>query len=235
MAISARTIITDALQMLGILGATDPLSAEDASLGLRMLNYIVDAWNVEKLYIYATTTVNASFSGSTATIGPAMTFNTDRPVSLISCFYRIGTTDYPVEIIDVNQYNSIMQKSSTGSYPLVMYYDNGSPNGNVYVWPVPTSSTAYYITVNSQLDEFADLDTEYDLPQGYARALIPTLAEDIAPAFQTEARPSIINAGSKARRMIKRANVVVPILQVTIPGNTANGATYGKINIITGQ
>lgn len=231
MAVTARATIQGALKLIGVLDPTETMSADDSADGLTLLNNIVDAMNVDRLNIYTITEVVATFSGASATIGPGMQINTTRPMRLESAFYRRSGIDYPLRIIDVDEYSGISLKTVSGDFPEVMYYTGDSPTGMVYVWPVPASNE-YHIQVQSQLTAFEDLGTVHTLPQGYAKALMYLLAPEMALLHQREASPSVIRIGVGTMRSLKRANVTVPLLDVQVPGNTASA---GRINILSNR
>lgn len=231
MSVTARSTITGAMKLLGVISPVEALAPEDAADGLIMLNNIIDAWNLESLFIYTVNETVVTFAGASATIGPAMTINVTRPVSIDSAFYRKSGIDYPLRVIDAAEYNSIGQKTLSSEYPEVIYYDGNSPTGTVYVWPVP-SSTAYHIQLASQLSEFATLDTVYTLPQGYRKALMYTLAPELAPMFKRNVPPSVEKIGINVRRVLKRANTTTQAMTMLIPSNSANG---GRINILSNQ
>jgi hypothetical protein len=230
MSVTARATIQGALKLIGVLDPAETMSPEDADDGLIMLNNIVDAWNVERLNIYTITEVVATFAGASATIGPAMTIATARPMRIESAFYRDGGLDTDLRVIEKQEYDSIPDKSSTGS-PTVIFYDRNSPTGTVYVHPVPTS-TEYHISVQSQLTAFTDLDDLHTLPQGYQKALMYTLAPEMALLHQRTVPPLVEKIAANCRRSLKRNNVVVPILDAVMPSNNASG---WNVNILSGQ
>jgi len=231
MGVTARATIQGALKLIGVLDPAETMQPADSDDGLTMLNNMVDAWNLERLNIFSLTELAVTFSGGSATIGPAMTINTPRPIRIESAFYRQSGIDEPLSVYTKQEYDSIGMKSSSGD-PEVIYYDAGSPTGTVYVWPVP-SSTAYRITVLNQLTAFADLDTLYNLPQGCAKALMYALAVEMAPLYQKEVPTTVALIHVNSMRTLKRANVVVPILYAPLPGNTGND--IGRINILNNQ
>jgi hypothetical protein len=230
MSVTARSAITGAMKLLGVISPVEALAPEDGADGLIMLNNIIDAWNLESLFIYTVSETVVTFSGVSATIGPAMTINVTRPVSIDSAFYRKSGNDYPLRVIDAAEYNAIDLKTVLGD-PEVIYYDGNSPTGTVYVWPVP-SSTEYHIQLASQLVEFATLDTVYNLPQGYRKALMYTLAVELGPLFKREASATVVRIGINIRRILKRSNVKSLAMTIQVPSNSANS---GRINILSNQ
>jgi hypothetical protein len=231
MSVTARAILTGALKLGGVLGSSETLATSDGADGLILLNNLVDSWNLENLNLYTVTEQIATFSGKTATIGPAMVIACTRPSSIDSAFYRRSQIDYPLRIIDYAEYNSISMKGINSDFPEVMYYDGGSPTGNVYVWPVPTSNE-YHLMLNTQLSEFADLDTSYSLPQGYRKALMYTVAPEFLGMFNKTLSPRLEAVGINARRVLRRANVRALSLDTNLPGNHAQ---VGRINILSNR
>jgi len=62
------------------------------------------------------------------------------------------------------------------------------------------------------LEAFADYDTLYDLPPGYARALRYNLAVELAPEFGRPLDPLVAGLAAESLATIKRANVrTVPV------------------------
>lgn len=231
MGVTARATIQGALKLIGVLDPAETMSPEDADDGLIMLNNIVDAWNLDRLFIYTVTEVVATFAGASATIGPGMQINTARPIRIESAFYRRSGIDYDLDVIEKPAYDQITMKGISGDYPEVLYYTGDSPTGAVYVWPVPASNE-YHLSVMQQLTAFTDLDDLHTLPQGYAKALMYTLAPEMALLHQRQASPLILAIGTNTRRSLKRANVSIPQLDTVTPQNSASD---GRINILSNQ
>jgi hypothetical protein len=219
-------LITDALQEIGVYGAAETVSAEDAAVCLTALNGLLDSWTIENLNLYAQTDVVAALPAATVsrTIGPSMQFNCDRPVRLeLGCFVRVGELDYPLDVIDQVQYNEITLKTQSGGWPTCVTYDTEFPTGNVYFWP--TGACEVHLNVATQIDQFTATTDTFTLPPGYRRALTLTLAEEVAPKFQVQVQAQTARKAMNARRNLKRANLVVPQLQIggddTLPGRYA--------------
>lgn len=231
MGVTARATIQGALKLIGVLDPAETMSPEDADDGLTFLNNIVDAWNLERLYIYTITEVVATFAGSSATIGPGMQINTARPMRIESAFYRRSGIDYDLDVIDKPAYDKITMKGISGDYPEVLYYNGDSPTGAVFVWPVPASNE-YHLSVMQQLTAFTDLDDLHTLPQGYAKALMYTLAPEMAMLHQRAVHALVTQIGISIRRSLKRGNIEIPQLDLVAPGNNAGA---GRINILSNQ
>lgn len=223
---AARTLISDALGDIGVLDATETMTAEMATHGLRTLNRIVDRWNAQRLSVFAVREVAGSFSGASATIGPALTINTPHPLRIEEGAYYVKSgISYPLRIWSREDYASVILKSTAGDYPQGIWYDRLIP-GTVYVWPVPSVVTEYHLPIMYQFAEFADLDTDYSFPAGYVDAFFYTLCERLPAAYNLPVDPSARAQGMAARRAIKINNTEVPKLSTISDGT-------GRFNILS--
>lgn len=217
---TASQIIDDAYVALGYKDAREALDGQDAVYALRKLNDLIDAWNTQTLYIYTSTDVVATASGLPITIGPGMTVNTTRPIRMPpGSFARIQGMDYPITWVSVTEYQSILMKNTASTIPIYGFYDGSNPTGNLYFWPYQTTATEYHILVETQLTEFATLSTDVSLTQGYRRALKYSLAEELATGLR-EPPASLIRNAANARRAIRQANAVIPMLRFSDMGTS---------------
>ena len=227
---TALQIIDRSYSIIGLKAAGEPLSADDANYALSALNSMLDSWNTQRLYIVSVQEVIANISAATATIGTGATFNTARPIKLEQgAFSRINGVDYPIEVTDRLSYARILNKTVGATFPTCVYYDDAMPIGNVYFWPVPLSSIEVHLPVQTQLTAFADLATNYTLAPGYQRALEYSLAEELEPGIKAP-NPKVEKMAANARRVIKRTNVVVPLLDINVPTSQRyrNSRVYGS-------
>lgn len=220
---TATEIVEQALGWLGVLSAGETLGADDAELCRGLLNTMLDAWNLPSLTLYATTDATATLgAGSTSlTIGPAMQLAVTRPVGIAAgSWVRCQGIDYPLEEIGEPEYNRIALKSLGGFVPSRFFYDPGASTGTVYYWPSPSTSVVVHHPVLTQFAEFADLTTDYVLPQGYKKAIVTNLAVEVAPHYDQPVSPMLANAAANSLRLVKRSNHKVPQMDVgsAIPG-----------------
>lgn len=210
---TALQIVNRAAEIVGFKDPDESLSGNDSNNFLGVLNSMLDSWNTQRLYIATVAQVSASVSASPTTIGSGATFNTTRPVRLEDgCFSRSGGVDYPIQVIGRSEYDLIVDKATTSSFPDYVYYEPALPTGNLYFYPVPSPAVAVYLQVQTQLTEFADLSTDYTLAPGYKKALEYSLAEELAPGR----RPldlQVVRQAAIARRAVKTTNFESPQLE----------------------
>lgn len=215
---TANRIIRGALGKIGIVTPGEAVKAGDAADCLVALNAMLDAWQVERLFAYATQTIVGTLPSGTATrtIGPTGDLLcTPRPVAIeLGSFFRTGSNDYPLRTVTEEEYNSITVKGVGSLGPAVVSYTASLPNGVLRFFPQAASPVTLNLQVMVQISAFVDLTTDYLLPPGYERALVLSLAEEVASDYEHEMSQALRRQGVNARRMIKTMNVVVPQLDV---------------------
>jgi len=203
---TARGIITKALQKIGALTKSESPSADEISDGLDALNMMVSSWANDSLLVYARAWETFSLTGNQAsyTMGTGGVFNTSRPVSIISAYVRIGTTDYALEPIDDQTYVNYIQQKATGGIPQFYTNDNAMPLVTIRLWPVPSASYSIFLLSEKALTAF-DIDTVILLPPGWERALVYNLANEIAPEYGQPADQSVFKIADDSLRAIKQS------------------------------
>lgn len=223
---TALQIIDRAYSLLGYKAAGEVLSSDDANYGLEALNAMLDGWQTQSMYIVSKGAVVATISGTSATVGPGMIFDTPRPVRIEDgSFSRLNGVDYDVTEIDRETYASISLKTVSSTFPQYIYYDGNMPTANLFFYPAPVAGVEFHLAVQTQLTAFANLATDYKLAPGYAKALQYSLAEELAPGIK-EVPMSLMRIAANARRAIRRTNVDVPLLD--------SGVQNARFNIYSG-
>ncbi len=244
MAVTIRTICTDAAQELGVIGQGETLSASDASVFLSLLRRLFNAWNGNRLSVYATAfpeyTLIPNPPLSYITIGPsgADWAATIRPVSLDGC-NLILTTSNPavntrIKVRDQQWWLNQSVPTLTSTYPTDVYYQPDWPNGKLYFWPVPTFAYDVQLMVRVLLDDNVELSDAFSLPPGYQDAITLTLAEMAQRTFGRPYDGSLAMAATKARALIYDNNSVTPHLVTKdygmTSGRSGNRADFNWLN-----
>lgn len=163
-----------------------------------------------------TYTVNISQTVSSTTINAYY----ERPLNIYSAFVRINTNsngqpivngglDYPIAILNVEDYEMIGLKTLAGPWPKALYYQPSETLGNIFVWPNPSQGEMHIFADTS----FARFTTMYDtiiLPQGYTMALRWCLAERLMPMYgkASQTQIAMISAyAAQAKSTVKRTNM----------------------------
>jgi hypothetical protein len=216
--ITAQQIINRAAEIIGYKDPDESLSSTDSTNFLGVLNDMLDGWNSQRLFIVNVGEVVQNVSGSPITIGPGGTINVTRPINIEDgSFIRLNDADFQITWIQQIEYNSIIVKDTPGNVVRYGYYQQSTPVGEIYLWPVPSTSVELHLQLQTQLVEFADLTTGYTLAQGYKKALTYSLAEEIAPGRRT-LDPKVERIALAARKAIRRNNVDVPLQNLNPSG-----------------
>jgi len=163
-----------------------------------------------------TYTVNISQTVASTTINAYY----ERPLSINSAFVRVNTNsngqpilngglDYPVAILNLENYELIGLKTLNGPWPRALYYQPGESLGTITVWPNP-SQGEMHIFADTLFQRFTTINDEIVIPQGYLMALRWCLAERLMPMYgkASPTQISMINGfASHAKATIKRNNM----------------------------
>ena len=213
MASTANAIIARSLKLLGVVASGESATADEATDAFDALNDLVASWATERLTIYVTARTSYTLVASTATytIGSGGTFNQARPlwIPYAGVIESGGTSEYPVEVLNLSQWAAIAIKTQTSTFPTKIYYDNAftSSRGTINVWPVPTTTPALILYTPTALVVFADRTTSYNFPPGYERALRYNLAVELAPEYGVPLDGVIAAIAAESKGNIKRANI----------------------------
>lgn len=189
-------------------------ASNDLTMVLARLNDLIDAWKIEGLTIYTITrTTWALTSASSYTVGSTGTIAIDRPINAQSLDFGLLDSNvspaFERRMINYtdDQYHSIGFKSLTAPYPQGFYYNPTMPTGTISPWPIPTAANlSGVIYAPAPAGEVLLSDT-LALPQGYRRFYRDNLAVEIAPDFDLQPSPVLMQSAIESKAMVKRANV----------------------------
>ncbi len=156
-----------------------------------------------------TYTVNISQTVASTTINAYY----ERPLSINSAFVRVNTNsngqpilngglDYPVAILNLENYELIGLKTLNGPWPRALYYQPGETLGTVTVWPNP-SQGEMHIFADTLFQRFTSINDEIIIPQGYIMALRWCLAERLMPMYGKASQSFICSFIGKISRYWK--------------------------------
>jgi hypothetical protein len=233
---TASDIINGSLRLIGQLAEGETPSYETSNDALVAMNQMLDSWSLERLAVYTTQTQSFSWPANQAsrTLGPTGTFVGTRPIQVDDSTYFVDSSglSFPVTIINEAQYNAIALKTTTSSYPEVLFVQNTNPDTTLTVYPVPTQALTWKIVSVTPLAQPALLSTTLAFPPGYLRAFRYNLACELAPEFGVEPSARVIRIADVSKRNLKRINNPMDVL--SIPG-TLTGVRGSRFNIFTNQ
>lgn len=160
------------------------------------------------------TTGTYNLSQSSTVSSTSLTSYAQRPLRINSAFVRIvtaatGTLDYPVAVINSEDYELIGLKALSGPWPRALYYQPSEPVGALNYWPNPSSGEVHMFC-DTLLNNFQTLNDTITLPQGYAMAIVWNLCELLLPSYGKNdgAQIAMISTNAKhGKALIKRTNM----------------------------
>jgi hypothetical protein len=143
-----------------------------------------------------------------------------RPLSINSCFVRINTSqsgvpiyngglDYPVAVLNVEDYEMIGLKTLNGPWPKALYYQPTEVLGNIFVWPNPAQGEMH-IFADTLFNRYTTINDTMLLPEGFESCLEWCLAERLMPQYGKASPTQIqmVNAfAAQGKSTIKRTNM----------------------------
>ena len=211
--ISGTTLTITAISQ-GAVSMGQTLSGTGITAGTTIVGFLTGAGgNINETGTY---TVNISQTVASTTINAYY----QRPLTIDSAFVRINTNsngqpvvngglDYPIAILNLENYESIGLKTMNGPWPKAIYYQPSEILGNIYVWPNPSQGEVHMFADNL-FSRFVTLYDNVNLPQGYSMALRWCLAERLMPMYGkvNQIQIAMISGyAAQAKATIKRTNM----------------------------
>jgi hypothetical protein len=216
--ISGTTLTVTSINS-GAINLGQYLAGSGITTGTKIVGFLTGAGN--NINEAGTYTLNISQTVASTTI----TGYYERPLSLDSAFVRINTNsngqpivngglDYPVAVLNLEDYEMIGLKTLNGPWPKAVYYQPSEILGNIYVWPNPSQGEMHLFS-NTIFQRYLTLYDNIALPQGYSMALRWCLAERLMPMYgkASQTQIAMINAyAAQAKATLKRTNMKPPMV-----------------------
>jgi hypothetical protein len=214
--ISGTTLTVTAITS-GAIALGQTLSGTGITDGTKILAFQTGAGgNINEVGTY---TLNISQTVASTTINAYY----QRPLVINSAFVRINTTsngqpitggglDYPVSVLNVEEYEMIGLKTLNGPWPKALYYQPTELLGNLFLWPNPGQGEMH-IFADTIFSNYTGLYDNITLPQGYAMALRWCLAERLMPMYGKASQTQIamiMKFAAQGKATIKRTNMKPP-------------------------
>jgi len=210
----AGTTLTVTSISSGAIALGQTLSGTGISAGTTIVAFNSGAGgNINEIGTY---TLNISQTVASTTINSYY----QRPLAINSAFVRINTNsngqpivngglDYPVAILNVEDYEMIGLKTLSGPWPKALYYQPTETLGNIFVWPNP-SQGEMHLFADTLFSRYTSINDTILLPQGFSMALRWCLAERLMPMYgkASQTQIAMIQAyAAQGKSTIKRTNM----------------------------
>ena len=188
-----------------------PSTAESTDCMLAA-NQLLDSFSAQAVPVYQMTREVFPLTGAASyMIGTGQVFNTARPTKIESalCVDSAGAIRR-VDLATVEEWGSYTDKTRTGLFADLLWYDNGFPAATIWLAPKPVTGTSLELYSYKPLTQFASLAATVALPPGYERALIHALALEVWPQFrQGDPPPSLASLAADAKTAIFGLNQAI--------------------------
>ena len=225
MSVTASTLIYAALRKAGVTlgpGRTpSPAQSQDA---LDELNRLLGSLSTDRYFIYGLDILTFPLQAGrkTYTIGPGGDFDTPRPQEITGANVITGsgasTLRYHLTMLTAQQWAAIAMQDQAGTIPEALYNDKASPKSNLSLYGQPMAAMQielYTWHLIPALESEADL---IDLPPGYDDALVLNLACRLAPQFQLQLDPMVLQQARESLMRLESLNAPQPIAILDGPG-----------------
>lgn len=238
---SVLDFLTESAEELGLIGAGQTLSAEDADYAFRRLNRRIDRAQAENLLVpYPQTITVWTLVANTLeyTVGTGGDVNRARPVWVDQINYYDAnvtpTTEIRLDALTDEEYRNIPQKAATATQPSAYYYNPtfGSTGfATLSFWMVPTSSTLRGVMyAPTAIAPFTSLAQTVSVPPGYHDFLVYETALMLAPGFRREPSESLIKLHAEAKSTVQAMNLRQSDLKMPWFGGRGAGFDYGYLS-----
>lgn len=171
---TALTIISASMRLIGALGSGQTPSTEETTDGLEALQNLLADWSSDELLMFATRTASV-----TMVLGQASyAIPGARPVKILSADLVYASVNTPVEVCGADRWAAIPDKDLTGPQSKYVYCDYAYPTPAILVASVPSATAVMRLYCTVDLATVAASGSTFDMPEGYARAVIFNLAVD---------------------------------------------------------
>jgi hypothetical protein len=188
--LTQQDLITAALTEIGVNSVGEVLSADDLRQGSTVLTGMLDSWNAERLYPFATQRVVLvpAVLKQTYTLGSGGDLNVPRPAKItrygvINLSNPIQPLELPLDSLTEAQWRSIPVKNIASALPQRVWDDQQFPLRNLNFWPIPNVQVNFVVYQWAALSTWPDYVTDVTFPPGYQEAIRYSLAIRLAPSF----------------------------------------------------
>lgn len=211
---TARDLVSMAAREAGILGVGQTLLTQDINDCGTLLMRMLAQWQVRRWLVPGLTEVSAVGNNLKSNlIGPGQFYNAMRPDKILGAYFiQTNTGQQPVSfplqaIWSYEDYIKVGLKT-LNSFPQYFFYDGAFPNGNVYIWPIPTPVYEIHLLIK--------------LPIGFSTAIgngVITVPGAAYTDGHYEAQPFIGGTGTGATADFDVNGGVVTNVGIVSPGN----------------
>ncbi len=211
---NVNNIVASAMKQLGLVAAGEKVTGDELVDALDALKALLAQWATDRLYVHKATLLTVPLTKGAGTYLIGKIEGDCCEYELTCCGEVLDRSDLAAEISHISdkawlddEELRLVRDLNTTAERVKVWYQVDSPN---WVFHVKETAKELKIKVYTLPYDLCDHD-ELHLPPQYERALILSLALEIAPMFGVEPSATLFRNQSQAITILKRANVT-PIL-----------------------
>lgn len=202
---TAQELIKSSMRLLGLIEVGETPPDDELQDVLSALNSMLDGFSVDRHLIYART--DEGFTLTSGTGSYSMGTNTTRAIKIEHAFVRDSSNiDTPLEVVNKDRYNDIVDKTVQGR-PYCLMYDPQYSLSEIHVHPIPDDAYTLYTDSWKVLTSIALLTTTIAFPPGYERMLKYNLAIEIAAEFGVPVPPNVFKTAEESKKNLATINM----------------------------
>lgn len=229
---NVNNIVASAMKQLGLVAAGEKVTGDELVDALGSLRGLLAQWATDRLHVHKATILTLPLTKGVGAYQIGKIEGDCCEYELTCCGDVLARPDLSAEIshisdrawLDDQEITMVRDLNNTAS-GIKVWYQMDNPN---WIFHINEAAKELKIKVYTLPFDLCDHD-ELHLPPQYERALILTLALEIAPMFGVEPSATLFRNQSQAITILKRANVT-PIYATNsaleIPAGVRHGWCY---------
>lgn len=219
---TVEDMIKRAFKMVSIVGNNEDFDDNDIDDAFLQVNGIIEQWNSEKTVSYAISKDSFPLvpNQKDYTIGSGGDFNMGRPIEIMNAYLEdINGSSYPIQMVNNNDYDSIVLKETSGSWPNFLFFNPLYPLAEITLWPKPSINYTLHLSTWIGFEPFTLKTDTVSLPTGYYELLLYQTAVEACSYFTMPVPPRVEKKLYKMDRNLQsfNYNLMMPSLTIDTP------------------
>lgn len=184
---TVRQFLTQAYRLISAHNPTQPLHGDDLSLGLTVLNQLLQSYASTGLLITVARTESTLLAVgqrdvicADANFMPTPDIAAGRMANLDNAWLLLEGVTYPFIVKTPGEFNAAWKFDPLESLPRFLIVEQENEFTRLRIYPAPSQAFDFFMRAKFQLSELTSNDDMGSLPQYYARYLMFASAKDIA-------------------------------------------------------
>lgn len=211
---TVRDLLEKSLRLAGVLADGESADGDMINEALENFQMFADSWASElelEAPFYSSSDTYALTGGvANYAVGLSLAIDTIPPKDIENLYVTYNSTRFPVQKLDIEQFNLQSATSSTSDIPMYFNYQyQSSGRGLLRFYPAPATSLDFTMLYreNGLLDDASiALSDSISLQQGMQRALMYNFALDLISQYGTTLDPMIVKIADDTKSQMKRLN-----------------------------